>query len=106
MAQRLTSDIPEILASHQEAVEGLCRRYHVARLALFGSVSRGQAREDSDLDLLVLFQPGHTPGLAFFEFQEQLHDVLGRPVDLNTPEDLSRLFRDQVLRDAQVVYES
>ena len=101
MTQKLTSDIPEPLASHKGAVEGLCRRYHVARLALFGSVSHGQAREDSDLDLLVLFQPGFTPGMAFFTFQEELHDVLGRPVDLNTPEDLSRFFRDQVLRESQ-----
>ena len=106
MAQKLTSDLPEPLASHKGAVEGLCRRYHVARLALFGSVSHGQAREDSDLDLLVSFQPGYTPGMAFFTFQEELHDVLGRPVDLNTPEDLSRFFRDQVLREAKVVYEA
>lgn len=106
MAQQLTSDLPEPLASHKVAVVGLCRRYHVARLALFGSVSRGQAREDSDLDLLVSFQPGHTPGMAFYEFQEALHDVLGRRVDLNTPEDLSRFFRDQVLREAKVVYEA
>ena len=105
MIQGLISDIPEPLASHRGAIEGLCRRYHVARLALFGSVSRGQAREDSDLDLLVSFQSGHTPGMAFFEFQEELHDVSGRPVDLNTLEDLSPHFRNQVLQDAQVVYE-
>ena len=105
MAQGLTTDVPEPLASHRGAVEGLCRRYQVSRLALFGSASREEAREDSDLDLLVFFQPGHTPGMAFFEFQEALHDLLGRPVDLNTPEDLSRLFRDQVLREARVVYE-
>lgn len=106
MAQRPTSDLPDPLASHKVAVEGLCRRYHVARLALFGSASRGQDRVDSDLDLLVSFQPGYTPGMAFFTFQEELHDVLGRPVDLNTPEDLSRFFRDQVLREAKVVYEA
>lgn len=106
MPPELTSAIPEPLASHRGAVEDLCRRYHVARLALFGSAARGQAREGSDLDLLVLFHEGHTPGMAFFTFQEELHDVLGRPVDLNTPEDLSRFFRDQVLREAQVVYET
>lgn len=106
MVQGLNTNIPEPLASHRGAVEGLCRRYHVARLALFGSVSRGQAREDSDLDLLVSFQPGHTPGLAFFALQEELHDVLGRPVDLNTPEDLSPHFRNQVVHDARVVYEA
>lgn len=105
MAQRMTLPLPEPLASHQGSIEGLCRKYHVARLALFGSTSRGEAKESSDLDLLVSFQQGKTPGLGFFTFQEELKDVLGLPVDLNTPEDLSRHFRDQVLREARVVYE-
>ena len=106
MAQRLALSIPEALASHLGSIEGLCRKYHVARLALFGSASRGEVRESSDLDLLVSFQPGKTPGLGFFMLQQELQDVLGLPVDLNTPEDLSRHFRDQVLREARVVYES
>ena len=106
MAQRMTLPLPEPLASHQGSIEGLCRKYHVARLALFGSASRGQARTGSDLDLLVSFQPGKTPGLAFFMLQEELQEVLGLPVDLNTQEDLSKYFRDQVLREARVVYES
>ena len=105
MAQRLTPSLPEPLASHQRSIEGLCRKYHVARLALFGSACRGEACEGSDLDLLVSFQPGKTPGLGFFMLQEELQDVLGQPVDLNTPEDLSRHFRDQVVREARVVYE-
>jgi len=106
MAQRVTSPIPELLASHQGSIDGLCVKYHVARLALFGSASRGESQEGSDLDLLVSFQPGETPGLGFFMLQGELEDVLGLPVDLNTPEDLSRHFRDQVLREARVVYES
>ncbi|MDP1832878.1 MAG: nucleotidyltransferase family protein [Geothrix sp.] len=105
MAQRLTPPIPASLASHQGSIEGLCRKYHVARLALFGSASRGEACEGSDLDLLVSFEPGQTPGLGFFMLQQELQDVLGLPVDLNTQEDLSRHFRDQVLREARVVYE-
>lgn len=106
MAQRLTSPIPEVIASHQGRIEGLCLKYHVARLALFGSASRGESHEGSDLDLLVSFQPGKTPGLGFFMLQGELEDALGLPVDLNTPEDLSRHFRDQVLREARVLYES
>ena len=105
MAQRLIPSLPESLASHQGSIEGLCRKYHVTRLALFGSAAHGEAREDSDLDLLVSFEPGMTPGLGFFMLQEELKDVLGHPVDLNTPEDLSLYFRDQVLREALVVYE-
>ena len=106
MAQRLTPHLPEPLASHQGSIEGLCRKYHVARLALFGSVAREDAQESSDLDLLVSFQPGKTPGLGFFMFQEELHDMLGLPVDLNTAEDLSSHFREQALREAKVVYEA
>ena len=106
MAERVSPNAPEPLASRRAGVEGLCRKYHVARLALFGSMLRGTPRESSDLDLLVSFQPGQTPGLAFFAFQEELRDLLGRPVDLNTPEDLSRHFRGHVLQEAQVLYEA
>ena len=106
MDPRQTSSLPEPLASHLGSIRGLCQKYRVANLALFGSVSRGDQSEGSDLDLLVSFQPGRTPGLVFFMLQEELQDVLGLPVDLNTPEDLSRHFRDQVLREARLVYES
>lgn len=106
MTQRATPPLPEPLASHQGSIEGLCRKYHVARLALFGSVAREESRVGSDLDLLVAFQPGKTPGLGFFMLQEELHDVLGLPVDLNTAEDLSSHFRAQALLEARVVYEA
>ncbi len=105
MPSRMNPHPPEPIASHQGSIEELCRKYHVARLALFGSASRGEARVDSDLDLLVSFEPGMTPGLGFFMLQEELEGVLGRRVDLNTQEDLSRHFRDQVLREARLVYE-
>ena len=105
MARRIPQVLPEPLASNRGDLEALCRKYHVARLAFFGSVSRGEAQPDSDLDLLVSFERGKTPGLGFFMFQEELRDVLGQPVDLNTIEDLSRHFRDQVARDARIVYE-
>ena len=106
MAQKLIPALPEPLASHQGSIRELCRKYHVVRLALFGSMARGENRMGSDMDLLVSFEQGKTPGLGFFMLQGELQDVLGLPVDLNTLEDLSRHFRDQVLREATIVYES
>ncbi len=82
-----------------------CRRNHVRRLAIFGSALRDDFRLDSDLDILVEFEPGHIPGLAFFAMQAELSSMLGRPVDLNTPQFLSKYFRSQVEREAQVIYE-
>lgn len=91
----------------REALERLCRRYHVRRLALFGSVLREEDfRAESDLDVLVEFEPGHTPGLAFARLQRELSELLGARVDLHTYRSLSRYFRDEVLEDSQPLYES
>jgi predicted nucleotidyltransferase len=88
----------------KSAVEAFCRKHHIRRLALFGSVLRDDFREDSDVDVLVEFQPGHTPGFAFFGIQDELSELLGRKVDLNTPGFLSRYFRDRVMAEAEVEY--
>lgn len=88
-----------------ETISAFCTRHHIRRLALFGSVLREDFRADSDLDVLVEFEPGHTPGWAFFGMQEELSELLGRKVDLNTPGFLSRYFRDEVLKEAVVAYE-
>ena len=88
----------------REAVAAFCRRHHVRRLALFGSVLRDDFGPESDVDVLVEFEPGHVPGLAFFAMQEELSAILGRNVDLNTPGFLSRYFRDQVLAEAENQY--
>ena len=100
MAQRLFSD-PEALAA-------LCRRYRIRKLSLFGSTLKGANRPDSDVDLLVEFEPGATPGLltaAQIEFD--LSDLLGgRKVDLRTAGDLSRYFRDEVVRTAEAQFEA
>lgn len=88
----------------QADLESLCRRYAVQRLSLFGSVLRPDFAPDSDVDVLVEFEPGRTPGLAFFKLQDELSNMIGRRVDLNTPKSLSRHFRDQVLRDARPLY--
>ena len=82
-----------------------CQRHHIRKLALFGSVLRDDFRPDSDVDVLVEFEPGHVPGLAFIGMQDELSTLLGRPVDLNTPGFLSRYFRDEVLAEAEVQYE-
>lgn len=93
------------IAVPREAIAAFCRRHHIRKLALFGSVLRADFRPDSDVDVLVEFEPTHVPGLAFFAMQEELSTILGRPVDLNTPNFLSRYFRGQVLTQAQVQYE-
>ena len=65
------------IAIPQEQIESFCKRHHIRRLSLFGSVLRGDFRPDSDVDVLVEFAPGFVPGLAFFEMQEELSAILG-----------------------------
>jgi predicted nucleotidyltransferase len=91
--------------SRQEIAE-YCRRHHIRKLAVFGSVLHGDARPDSDLDLLVEFEPGHVPGLFRLTGMElELSALLGgRKVDLNTPRSLSHHFRDEVQAEAELVY--
>jgi predicted nucleotidyltransferase len=77
-----------------------CRRHHVRSFALFGSILRDDFGPDSDIDVLVEFEPGMTPGFAFFGMQDELTERFGRRVDLNTPGFLSRYFRDRVAAEA------
>jgi len=86
------------------AVAEICASYHVSRLFVFGSSLRGEDTPGSDLDLLVEFEHGHTPGLDFFTLEDELSQALGRKVDLNTQGFLSRNFREDVLKEAQEVY--
>ncbi|MBI5443526.1 MAG: nucleotidyltransferase family protein [Deltaproteobacteria bacterium] len=83
-----------------------CSRHHIRRLSLFGSTLKGSSRPDSDVDLLVEFEAEHVPGLlALVGMEAELSALLGgRAVDLRTPQDLSRHFRDEVLRAAEVQY--
>jgi len=87
-----------------EKVSDFCRRHDIRKLALFGSVLRDDFRPESDVDVLVEFEPGRTPGLAFFGMEIELSEILGRKVDLNTPGLLSKYFRDRVLAEAEVQY--
>lgn len=88
----------------RERIAEFCRRHHIRRLALFGSALREDFGPDSDVDVLVEFEPGHVPGLAFFTMQEELSRLVGRPVDLNTAGFLSRYFRQTVLTEAEPLY--
>jgi predicted nucleotidyltransferase len=83
----------------------LCRRYHIRRLAFFGSVLREDFGPKSDVDVLVEFEEGHTPGLGFIDIQDDLSKLLGgREVDLVTPKFLNHRIRDRVLKEARVAY--
>ena len=90
----------------RDKIATLCRRHRIRRLSLFGSVLRDDFRPDSDVDILVEFEPGATPGLAFFTMQDELTEIVGRKVDLHTTASLSKYFRDEVLAEAEVQYDA
>lgn len=89
----------------REAVASFCRRHYMTRLALFGSVLREDFGPDSDIDVLVEFQPDHVPGLNFIAMERELSGLLeGRRVDMVTPKFLNARIRDEVLRSAEPLY--
>jgi predicted nucleotidyltransferase len=90
----------------QDEIADFCRRHHIRRLSFFGSVLRDDFGPDSDVDVLVEFEPDHVPGLIRLAGMEiELSQILGgRKVDMNTPQCLSRYFRDQVQAEAKVQY--
>ena len=88
----------------RDAIARFCRQHYIRKLALFGSVLRDDFGADSDVDVLVEFEPGRVPGLAFFTIEDELSQLLGRKVDLNTPQFLSPYFRDSALAEAEVQY--
>jgi predicted nucleotidyltransferase len=86
-------------------IADFCRQNQIRRLALFGSYLTDDFRPDSDIDMLVEFEPEARVGLLGMARMEiELSDLLGRKVDLRTPEDFSRYFRDKVVASAEVVY--
>jgi len=88
-----------------ETIAAFCRRNHIRRLAFFGSILRDDFRPDSDVDVLVEFEPGHTPGLAIVRIEEELSAILGgRKADMVNPKYLNRRLRDRVLASAEVQY--
>lgn len=90
----------------KEILADFCRRNRIRRLAFFGSVLRDDFTPESDVDVLVEFEPGTRVGLAFFTMQDELSDLLGRKVDLNTPACLSPYFRNEVLDEVEVLYDA
>ena len=95
--------MPSIQIPYEKIAE-LCRHYHIRKLSLFGSVLCDDFRPNSDVDVLVEFEPDHIPGYRFIEIQEELSILLRRQVDLHTAKSLSRYFRDEVLAEAEVQY--
>ncbi len=87
-------------------VSALCRRHQIKRLAVFGSALRDDFAPDSDVDLLVEFEPDADVGLEFFAIERELSELIGRKVDLNTAGFINKRFRDRVKAEAQVVYEA
>ena len=90
----------------REKVADFCRRHHIRKLAFFGSVLREDFRPDSDVDVLVEFEQGHTPGfIRLFHIEEELARLVGgHKPDVVTPGFLNRRIRDKVLSQAQVQY--
>jgi hypothetical protein len=87
-----------------EKIRDFCERHHVCRFAFFGSVLRRDFAPGSDIDVLVEFDPHHIPGLDFFAMEDELTEIFGRKVDLQTPRFLSRYIRDRAMAEAEVHY--
>jgi hypothetical protein len=105
MSKGLSERSKHIVVPRDEIAE-FCQRNHIRRLHLFGSALRDDFRPDSDVDVLVEFEPGHVPGFfRLFDMEMELSALFsGRKVDLRTPQDLSRYFRDEVLATAELHY--
>jgi len=89
----------------KDKIAEFCKRHHIRNLSLFGSCLHGDFGPESDIDLLVEFEPDHIPGLITLSGMEiELSEIIGRKVDVRTPEDLSRYFRKAVIESADVQY--
>jgi hypothetical protein len=98
---------PLPIAIPQPQIAAFCQRHHIRRLALFGSVLRPDFHLESDVDVLVEFQPDHTPGLiGLLTMQDELARILDRDVDLLTPKFLHRRIRQRVLDEARIIYDA
>lgn len=100
-------DLAPGLSIGDDELRTFCQVHHIRRLRLFGSTLRGELRPESDVDLLVEFEPGHVPGLlAIAQMEIDLGAVVGREVELRTPHDLSGYFRDEVVAGARLLYDA
>jgi len=90
---------------HKEKIAEFCRKHHILKLSIFGSILRGELKHDSDIDFLVEFDPKHIPGLIRLAGMEiELSEIIGRKADMRTPQDLSHYFRNDVLNSSEVQY--
>ena len=96
--------MPARIQIPHDTIAEFCKRNHIRRMALFGSVIRDDFTPESDIDVLVEFAPGRTPGLEFFNMERALSEIMGRKVDLNTAGWLSSYFRQEVLDEAEEIY--
>ena len=96
---------PGLEVSEEELAE-FRRRHHIRWLAVFGSALRDDFGPECDIDVLVEFEPGKTPGFGFIDVQDQLAELLGRTVDLGSRQSLNRWIRNRVLREAKVLYDA
>jgi predicted nucleotidyltransferase len=100
--------MPLDLPIDRQQLESICRRYHVAKLELFGSRARGEGHPGSDVDLLVTFEEGFNPGLEFFGFANELEELFGTSFDLLTRRvveaDPNPYFREGILTDVEALY--
>jgi len=93
------------ISLNKKEIELFCKKHHISSLALFGSVLTNQFHSKSDVDFLVNFKKKHIPTLFdLVDMKEELGTIVGREVDLRTPLDLSRYFRDEVVSKAKVIY--
>ncbi len=90
---------------NREQIAEFCHRHHIRRFAFFGSVLRDDFRPESDVDVLIEFEPGHVPGLIrLMGMQLEFSDMIGREADFRAPGDLHLSFRDKVIAEAEVLY--
>ncbi len=93
------------IAIPKKEIEDFCKENHIRKLSLFGSVLRDDFREDSDVDVLIEFEPGQAIGYFRMAGMEiELSELFGCKVDLRTPQELSRYFRQEVLESAEILY--
>jgi hypothetical protein len=97
--------IPTAVPIPYEDVRAFCEKHHIIRLWLYGSVLREDFRQDSDIDVLVEFDPAHIPGWEIVSIEDELAGIVRRPVELTTPGGLREWVRPEVMKTAQVIYE-
>ena len=97
--------MPSQVPIDREQLAAFCRRHHIRKLALYGSVLRNDFRPESDVDVLVEFEPGHVPGFGIVDIEEKLGQLLGgRRIDLVAEKYLNPRLRERVLASAEVQY--